>query len=318
MTMRDVKLYGHLGKTFGRVFRMDVATPAEAIRALRANLEGFEQYLSKHSAPGYHVVIEKRSLGKDDLALPCGSGTIKIIPAVAGAKRAGAFQTILGVVLVVVGAIMQAYGIPVGSALIKLGVTLIVGGVTQMLNRPPTRSTSERPENAPSYTFNGPVNTTTQGNPVPVCYGEMIVGSQVASFGLDVDDIFIPTHTGVGGGDGEPGPGSGAIDGSLVTTIGYIDNLGIPQTWNHNNGGSIYVIDPFGDGDTSLGNLYSYNLSLTQGMNTLNITGAQYDKITNSFTVDGGLYPGLSSFTAGAGLTITGGIAPVWTTSDES
>ena len=42
----------------------------------------------------------------------------------------------------------------------------------------------QSPNNLPSYAFDGAVNTTRQGNPVPICYGSMIVGSQVISAGL--------------------------------------------------------------------------------------------------------------------------------------
>jgi len=42
---------------------------------------------------------------------------------------------------------------------------------------------------ASSYVFNGAVNTTAQGHPVPVGYGRMIVGSAVISAGIDVDEI---------------------------------------------------------------------------------------------------------------------------------
>ena len=40
------------------------------------------------------------------------------------------------------------------------------------------RGTTESvPENRPSFLFNGAVNTSRQGNPVPLCYGQMVVGS---------------------------------------------------------------------------------------------------------------------------------------------
>ena len=35
--------------------------------------------------------------------------------------------------------------------------------------------------NTPSYLFNGAVNTTAQGHPVPIGYGRLIVGSAVIS-----------------------------------------------------------------------------------------------------------------------------------------
>ncbi|HNQ32149.1 MAG TPA: hypothetical protein PKJ93_00055, partial [Methanoculleus sp.] len=37
----------------------------------------------------------------------------------------------------------------------------------------------------------GPVNTMAQGHPVPVGYGEMIVGSAVISAGIEIDEVAV-------------------------------------------------------------------------------------------------------------------------------
>ena len=67
------------------------------------------------------------------------------------------------------------------------GISMVLGGVVQLLSPQQTydSAASERPENRPSYNFNGPVNTTAQGHPVPLCYGRMIVGSAVISAGIE-------------------------------------------------------------------------------------------------------------------------------------
>jgi predicted phage tail protein len=71
-----------------------------------------------------------------------------------------------------------------------IGWGLVLGGVSSLLFTPKTHdpAATERPENKPSYAFNGPVNTTAQGNPVPVGYGRLRVGSQVISAGLYVEE----------------------------------------------------------------------------------------------------------------------------------
>jgi predicted phage tail protein len=194
--MQTIRLYGHLGKTFGREFKFDVRTPAEAIAALRANLEGFTAYLARFSKPGFHILVEKRSIGEAELAMPQGRGTIKIIPAVAGAKNGGVLQTVAGIALIVAGVIFE------NPYMISSGIAMTAGGVIAMLTRVPNGSSGEKVENMPSYNFNGAVNTTAQGNPVPICYGEMIVGSQVVSFGLSIEDIYAPVYGPGGGGDG--------------------------------------------------------------------------------------------------------------------
>lgn len=229
--MREIRLYGHLGQRFGKVFKFDVKTPAEAVAALRANLDGFTQYLCKFSAPGYHVMVDKRGLSAEELAHPCGAGVIKIIPAVQGAKRAGVFQTILGFTLLVVGIMTQ------NPALIISGVAQMAGGIAQMLARPPKRDPGDDPRNRPNYAFNGPVNTTAQGNPVPVCYGELMVGSQVVSFGLSIGGSYLPDPYGNygPGGPGSNQAGPGIPTEGVATTVASVEQQGEPTEWEYGN-----------------------------------------------------------------------------------
>jgi hypothetical protein len=60
----------------------------------------------------------------------------------------------------------------------SVGVSLALGGIAQML-APQPKFDGPQEEQQPSYVFNGAVNTTAQGQPVPVGYGRMIVGSAV-------------------------------------------------------------------------------------------------------------------------------------------
>lgn len=177
--VRTIRLYGILGTKFGRVHRLAVNSTAEAIRALAIMVPGFEQFLleSKDKGLTYSVFIGKENIGEAQLRHPVGSDDIRIAPMVAGRKRGGLFQTIVGVVLMVASIWYPP--------LFAVGLSLAVGGIAQMLApQPPGLSSADRPENKPSYTFNGPVNTQAQGNPVPLLYGEMIVGSAVISAGI--------------------------------------------------------------------------------------------------------------------------------------
>ena len=71
-----------------------------------------------------------------------------------------------------------------------VGTSLVIAGASQMLTpTPPTPP--EAPENKPSYVFNGAVNTTAQGYPVPIGYGRMIVGSAVISAGIVAEELPI-------------------------------------------------------------------------------------------------------------------------------
>jgi predicted phage tail protein len=187
--MITVLLYGHLRKAFGKMHRFDIRSPAEAIRALSANFPGFRKHLLEHSEPGYHVVVG-RNEGRDEKTLTHpADDVIRIIPVVAGSKKnGGVWQTILGIVLIVVGVYFEV------PELVYAGISMLVGGIVQLLTVPPkTPGPAENPDNLPSYGFDGAANTSAQGNPVPLFYGEGIVGSQVLSAGLYVESISSPS-----------------------------------------------------------------------------------------------------------------------------
>ncbi|WP_416046718.1 tail assembly protein [Cupriavidus basilensis] len=189
--LRTIRLYGLLGARFGRVHQLAVASAAEAVRALCVLLPGFQQELASSKARGiaYAVFVGKRNLHHEELHLPPGRDEIRIAPLLQGSKRAGLFQTIIGAVLIVVGAVISFYGGGMGAPLMKFGAAMMFGGVIQMLSpQQAGLSAKDRPDNGASYNFNGPVNTTAQGNPVPLLYGRMIVGSAVVSAGIYAED----------------------------------------------------------------------------------------------------------------------------------
>lgn len=183
--VRTIRLYGYLGSRFGRIHRLAVDSPAEAIRALCTIIPGFKAELisSKDRGIRYAVFRGKENLTAEQLHLPPGRDDIRIAPVLQGAKRGGIFQTILGVALIVIGIYTQNY------QLAYSGGAMALGGVVQMLSPHPVGlSSKDSPDNGASYNFNGPVNTSAQGNPVPLLYGEMIVGSSVISGGIYAED----------------------------------------------------------------------------------------------------------------------------------
>ncbi|HEY9270007.1 tail assembly protein [Achromobacter sp.] len=190
-TLRTVRLYGRLGAQFGRVHRLAVNSTAEAVRALCVLIPGFEAAMAASAGSGvaYACFIGRRNICEDELAHPVGENDIRIAPVVAGSKRGGLFQTILGAALVVVGAVVNYWAPGAGTPLMQLGGAMMLGGVVQMLS-PQQRSlgAKDRPENGASYNFNGPINTSVQGNPVPVLYGRMIIGSATISAGIFSED----------------------------------------------------------------------------------------------------------------------------------
>lgn len=182
--LREIRLYGALARQFGRVHRLAVGSAQEAVRALCAVCPGFEAHLRKYSEPGYHVWVGRRNVGESELGEPAGSDdVIRIAPALAGAKKGGLLQTIIGAVLIVVG-----FVVPGGQWLMQIGAALALGGVAQMLTPTPKMNTTAA-DNKQSYVFSGAVNVAAQGSAVPVLYGEMVVGSAVISAGMSTSGL---------------------------------------------------------------------------------------------------------------------------------
>lgn len=195
--MKTIILNGQLGKLFGRRHRLDVATAAEAVRALCANFPGFEKHVMQVKCLGYRVKLHDAPLqDAQELHHPVGGNTITITPVVSGAGR-GLGQILLGAALIAVSfipglnvAVWAGASTTFAAIAFNVGFSLVLGGVAQMLApSPKTSGPQERPENKPSELFNGPVNTTAQGQPVPVGYGRLIVGGAVISGGLSTEEI---------------------------------------------------------------------------------------------------------------------------------
>ena len=196
--LRTIKLSGTLARRFGHVHRLAVASPAEAVRALCVICKGFEKFLMESKDLGFDfaVMVGNKSLSAEELRNPTGDSEIRFVPVLKGSKKGGVIQVIAGVVLIVIGAFVQYWmggaPNPISNYLYGAGISLIVGGVIQMLSPQPKMNKQEERDNKTSYLFQGAVNVQAQGNPVPLLYGELWVGSAVISAGIDVVDGYVP------------------------------------------------------------------------------------------------------------------------------
>lgn len=186
--MMTVLLYGFLGKQFGRVHKFAVRTPAEAVRALCANYPKFRGSIEQG---GSYKVLRggKEYLGEENLHDPQSyRETIRIVPVVEGAGAVA--RIIVGVILIVVAWWNpMAWGTTAVLMMGATGASLVMGGVSELLMANSKSKSVESPDNKPSYSFDGAVNTVRQGNPIPICYGKLIVGSQIISGGMSAEQI---------------------------------------------------------------------------------------------------------------------------------
>ena len=195
--LRKIKLYGKLAKFIGhRVLEADVATAAEAVRFLLANWPEAEAHMNDQH---YRVSIGTYDIDLEELHHPAGAAPISFVPVVAGA---GATGRIIAAIALIAASFFFPAAAPaaaaltiggstftaVGAAIFFAGVSLLLTGVAQLLTPTPTTSKDEG-DPRKSFSFSGIQNTNRAGVPVPVVYGETLVGSVVISAGIDIVQV---------------------------------------------------------------------------------------------------------------------------------
>ena len=195
--LRKIKLYGKLAKFIGhRVLEADVATAAEAVRFLLANWPELEAHMNDQH---YRVSIGTYDIDLEELHHPAGAAPISFVPVVAGAGAVGrilAGIAIIAFAVVTAGAGLIAglglgFGASTAISIGLVGLSLVVGGVSQLLTPTPkvTQGADGQDDPRKSYSFSGIQNTSRAGTPVPIVYGETLVGSVVISAGIDTVQV---------------------------------------------------------------------------------------------------------------------------------
>ncbi|MGG8872912.1 tail assembly protein [Escherichia coli] len=188
--LAHICLHGDLQR-FGRRFSLYVNTAAEAIRALSLQVPGFRRQMNEG---WYQIRIAGRDAGENELSVrlnePLANGAvIHIVPRLAGAKSGGVFQAVLGVALVAAAIWMPGISIAASNIMFSMGSAMVLGGVAQMLAPKPKTPDYRATDNGKQNTyFSSLDNMIAQGNPMPVPYGEMLVGSRRISQDISTRD----------------------------------------------------------------------------------------------------------------------------------
>jgi predicted phage tail protein len=195
--MKTLYLYGALGAEFGTNYRLAVETPAEAIRLMEANFPGRFAAAMKEKWFRVSRRAEGACITECELHMPSGADEIHIEPIIQGGLKPifGLFfgATGLGSIFTPLGLPALGGGLGFGGALggfgqIAIGLTIL--GVIALISSAlsPKQDEDKKEDERSSFLFNGAVNQSEQGGPVPVVYGQIIVGSVVISGGISVED----------------------------------------------------------------------------------------------------------------------------------
>ena len=224
--LTNIYLGGALGKRFGEKWSLAVSSPAEAIRAIDINLRGkLRQYLYTEGRNKYYkIALQRRDalIGRDELRNKSGNSDIYILPTLKGSNSGGA-KIIVGLALVAIAIIFTpALGVIVRSVVFQVGLSLVIGGVSQLLAPHAANQQGELNSN----NFAGSVTAGTQGGCVPIVYGKALVSPITISVWFNNIDYNTTTNTYQGGVEIGQVPGGG-YQYSPNTQLGVsLDNEG--------------------------------------------------------------------------------------------
>ncbi len=194
MQLKKIKVYGKLRQFLGKsYFEAAVRSPKQAMSFLMANFEG----LQKHMNDQYYKIKMGNETITEEYFSMSGQGDIQIIPVACGAA-----PFVIGAGLIGGGAYAASFagatflgaGFISGTlatALTGVGVSMIVGGVVDLLSPQPSFGdiSDIDPRIRGSYAFNGIQNVNSSGVPVPIIYGLVFSGSILISSGVDTAQI---------------------------------------------------------------------------------------------------------------------------------
>lgn len=205
--LRTIHLHGKLGKEFGASHRFEVATAAEALRALNCAFPG--RFVKAIENGAYKLVRgDKRNGMQLDIELvngfKLGLADLHIVPVAKGAASnttKGTTKIVLGAALIG-GAIflsggtlatpLAASGILSGTTygtVAAIGLGLALSGASTLLSKPAGEQTQA--SNGLSVNGGNIGNSGRQGDAIPLIYGECLVGSTPVQAWSDVEDISV-------------------------------------------------------------------------------------------------------------------------------
>lgn len=191
--IRTIHLHGDLGQHFQNQIRMDVASCAEAIRALCTMLPGFREHIQ---CGAYRVIAgalgASKSRAQDEIGFGLGPAVtdIHFVPAVVGGKDdEGLGKVLLGSVLIAASFVIPGsaaiFGKSLGAMAGQMGVSIALGGVGQMLSGTdgPSSDGTEASE-----LFSGSPNQAVPGSAIPVIFGEYEANVKIISAAVHLED----------------------------------------------------------------------------------------------------------------------------------
>jgi len=181
--MKTIYLHGYLNDLHPEPIKVVAESVAEAISAL-ALIPAFNPRKGKqHSVVIDGFFTESAINDKTDVE------EIHVRPMVfAGGGNGGLFQMIIGAILIVVGFLLTPMFPMLGPLLIKVGLTMVLGGIIQMLMPQPKLEGVGEDEMRSQY-LGARGNTVAIGTTIPMIFGRHKAWGHYLSFDVDAGDL---------------------------------------------------------------------------------------------------------------------------------
>lgn len=213
--MQTVYLNGDIAK-FGQKWETDCTNIRDIFKLIECQTPGFRKYLIEASEADVSYEIQRGEElleSIDELLLSLNNEDIIITEVPSGSKTGGGkLMAAIAITLLIIfppggasGAFNafltgSKFGIEGATLLASVAANLAITGINQLLAPGPEVDTAE--ENK-GYLFNGPVNNIAQGMPVPVAYGELVIGGSPISVNYETRPIKFGTYTNDTSDDGK-------------------------------------------------------------------------------------------------------------------
>ena len=248
---RTIYLHGKMGELFGEVWNLNAATVAECMNGIDCQREGkLKQYLLDCTEKGIMFTVQKGKefLDYDNLQMNLGENDLIITPVPAGSANK-LLKVIVGFVLMVGAAYLMMTGTFAGIAgflkfagLVGMGMAgsmLLNSGMAEYM------APKKPGDQNDAFLFDGPVNTVKEGLPVPLAYGQVLVGGATISFGFTDREVssasgftFSSSTGGTSINYGDSAPNSGEPGGNDVSGPPNTDvQKNVSIDWNLGHGG---------------------------------------------------------------------------------
>jgi predicted phage tail protein len=196
---RTIYLQGKMGELFGDVWNLNAATVAECMHGIDCQREGkLKQYLLDCTEKGIKFTVQRGEelLDYDNLQMDLGKDDLIISPVPAGSGNK-LLKVIVGFVLMVGAAMLMGPGGAIAGlsgfakfaavagamAMGMIGAAMLNSGVAEYM------APKKAGEKGDAFLFDGPVNNVKEGIPVPLAYGQVLVGGATISFGFSDHEV---------------------------------------------------------------------------------------------------------------------------------